>query len=282
MSNVIELNLENFQSTLIAQPPEQLILIELYSPRDEAGKAMSGQLLSLASELSSTLIFARVNCDEQPQITQQFGVSSVPTLVLIQAGKPVDGLQGVTPIEQVKEMLYKYLPKREEELLIQASTLLLNDGDINQAYLLIKEAYELDPNRVDIKSCYCEVLIKLGQLDNAKLLIGSFALEDQNANYQRLVSLVELAEQAGQSPEITALEAQLLATPDDKEVKLNLAINYSQINRSEQALDLLFEILQTDLNFMDAKKRYLDVIASLPDGDALASSYRRKLYSLLH
>lgn len=282
MTNVIELNLENFQSTLIEQPPETLILVELYSPRDEQGKAMSGQLLNLANELASQLVYARVNCDEQPQITQQFGVSSVPTLVLIQAGKPVDGLQGVTPIEQVKEMLLKYLPKREEELLIQASTLLLNDGDLNQAYALIKEAYEIDPQRVDIKCCYSEVLIKLGQLDNAKKLIGSFALEDQNANYQRLVSMAELAEQAGQSPEITALETQLAAEPTNNEVKLSLAINYSQVNRTQEALDMLFAILSVDLNFADAKKRYLDVIAGLPEGDALASSYRRKLYSLLH
>lgn len=282
MANVIELNLENFQSTLIEQAPETLILVELYSPRDEQGKAMSSQLLSLADKFSGQWVYARVNCDEQPQITQQFGVTSVPTLVLIQAGKPVDGLQGITPIEQVEEMLLKYLPKREEELLIQASTLLLNDGDINQAYTLIKEAYELAPQRVDIKTCYSEVLVKLGQLDNAKLIIDSFALEDQNANYQRLVSLLELAQQAGQSPEITALEAQLAAEPDNNEVKLNLAINYSQVKRSQEALDLLFAILSADLNFADAKKRYLDVIAGLPEGDILASGYRRKLYSLLH
>jgi len=282
MSNVIEVNLDNFQATLIEQSPEQLILVELYSPRDEAGKAMSSQLLSLANGLASQLIYARVNCDEQPQITQQFGVSSVPTLVLIQAGKPVDGMQGVTPIEQVKGMLQKYLPKREEELLIEASTLVLNDGDMNQAYALIKEAYEIDPNRVDIKCCYVEVLIKLGQLDNANMLLESYALEDKNANYQRLVSMVELAQQAGQSPEITALENQLKAEPGNNDVKLKLAINYSQVNRSQEALDLLFEILATDLNFSDAKQRYLDVIAGLPEGDALVSAYRRKLFSLLH
>jgi len=282
MSNVIELNLENFQSTLIEQAPEQLILIELYSPRDEAGKAMSAQLVTLANELSQSLVFARVNCDEQPQITQQFGVSSVPTLVLIQAGKPVDGMQGITPIEQVREMLKKYLPKPEEELLIQASTILLNDGDINQAYAAIKLAYELDPSRVDIKAVYTEVLIKLGLLDNAKELIASFAIEDQNTHYQRLVSMIELAEQAGQSPEIMALEQQLANEPNNAQVKLALAINYSQVSRSQEALDLLFSILAVDLNFEDARKRYLDVIAGLPEGDALASGYRRKLYSLLH
>lgn len=283
MSNIIELTVENFQKTLIETSPEQLIAVELYSPRDEAGRAMSNDLVTLANELGEAIVLARVNCDEQPKITQQFGVQSVPTLVLIRAGKPLDGLTGVTPIEQIKELLFKYLPKPEDDLLLKANAILLDeDGDINQAFGFIKQAYELDPNRIDIKLCYSEVLVKVGQLENAKMLLDSFALEDKNASYQRIISLLELAEQAGQSPEITALEAQLTATPEDKSIKLALAVNYSQANRSNDALDLLFEILAIDLNFDDAKRRYLDIIAALPDGDPLASSSRRRLYSLLH
>jgi len=283
MSNIVELTVDNFQTILVEQSPEQLIVVELYSPRDEAGKVMSHDLNTLANELGGAILLARVNCDEQPQITQQFGVSSVPTVVLIQAGKPLDGLTGITPIAQIKELLFKYLPKPEDDLLLQASAILMDEtGDINQAYTLIKQAYELDPERIDIKLCYSEILIKAGQLDNAKTLLDSFSLEDKNTSYQRLISLLELAEQAGQSPEITALEQRLVQSPDDKTVKLELAVSYSQANRSGDALELLFTILLSDLNFGDAKKRYLDIIAALPDGDALASASRRKLYSLLH
>ncbi|MDP2561204.1 tetratricopeptide repeat protein [Psychrobium sp. 1_MG-2023] len=282
MSNVVDLNLENFQATLLEQPAEQLILVELYSPRDEAGKPMSAQLIQLASQ-TPAIVLARVNCDEQPQITQQFGVSSVPTLVLIRAGQPIDGLVGVLPMDKVQEMLSKYLPKPEDDLLIQASAMLLDESaDINQAFLLIKQAYELDSQRIDIVSCYVEVLIKLGQLAPAEELLASFALEDKNANYQRLVSLLELAQKAGESPEILALEQQLVQKPDDPHIKLQLAVTYSQANKTEQALELLFSILMSQLDFEDAKKHYLDIIASLPVGDPLASSYRRKLYSLLH
>jgi len=283
MSNIVELTVENFQGILLEQPPEQLIVVELYSPRDDAGKAMSHDLVTLANELGQAIILARVNCDEQPQITQQFGVSSVPTIVLIQAGKPLDGLTGVTPLAQIRELLFKFLPKPEDDLLLKASALLIDEtADINQAYALVKQAYELDPERIDIKLCYSEVLIKIGQLDNAKLLLESFALEDKNASYQRLISQLELAEQAGQSPEITALEQKLAQSPDDKSIKLELAVSYSQANRSSDALELLFSILMIDLNFEDAKKRYLDIVAALPEGDALASISRRKLYSLLH
>ncbi|NRA55312.1 MAG: tetratricopeptide repeat protein [Gammaproteobacteria bacterium] len=282
MTNIVEITAENFQQVLLQQP-EQLILVELYSPRDTASAPMSSQLRHLMFELGSRVVLARVDCDAQGQIAGQFGVTSVPTLVLIRAGQPIDTINGVVPIEQIRAMLAKYLPKPEEELLLKASAMLLDESaEINEIFSVIDQAYQLDSERVDIKSCYIEVLVKLGQLEQAKGLLASFALEDQNANYQRLVSMLELAEEAGQSPEIKALEQKLAANPTDNHVKLSLAINYSQANRSEDALELLFNVLQGDLNFEDAKKRYLDIIAALPAGDAAASVYRRKLYSLLH
>ena len=191
MPNIIELTVENFQSVLIEQSPEQLIVVELYSPRDEAGKGMSHDLVTLANELGESIILTRVNCEEQPQITQQFGVTSVPTVVLIRAGKPLDGLTGVTPIAQIKELLFKFLPKPEDDLLLKASALLMDEtADINDAFTLIKQAYELAPDRIDIKLCYSEILIKAGQLKNAKTLLESFSLEDKNATFFIPSSLV--------------------------------------------------------------------------------------------
>jgi putative thioredoxin len=282
MTNIVDITADNFQQVLLQQP-EQLILVELYSPRDTASVPMSQQLRQLVIELGTKVVLARVDCDAQGQIAGQFGVTSVPTLVLIRAGQPIDNINGVVPIEQVRAMLDKYLPKPEEELLIKASAMLLDEAvEMSEIYPVIHQAYQLDDTRVDIKTCYIEVLIKLGQLREASNLIETFALEDQGPNYKRLVSLLALAQEAGQSPEIKALEQQLENAPADNHLKLKLAVSYSQSNRSEDALELLFGVLATDLNFEDAKKRYLDIIAALPAGDAAASGYRRKLYSLLH
>ncbi len=125
MTNIVEITPDNFQQVLLKQP-DQLVLVELYSPRDTASKPMSEQLRQLVLELGDKIVLARVDCDAQGQIAAQFGVSSVPTLVLIQAGQPIDGANGVVPIEQIRTMLDKYLPKLEEELLVKASAMLLD------------------------------------------------------------------------------------------------------------------------------------------------------------
>ena len=74
----------------------------------------------------------------------------------------------------------------------------------------------------------------------------------------------------------------MAATPDDLLLKQQLALQYQQVQRSGDALALLYSILQQDLNFADSKKLFVDILAVLPKGDTLAGTYRRKLYSLLY
>ncbi|MGL6052775.1 MAG: tetratricopeptide repeat protein, partial [Aeromonas salmonicida] len=67
--------------------------------------------------------------------------------------------------------------------------------------------------------------------------------------------------------------------PDNFALTQELAVQYSQAGRQEEALALLFTILKRDLTFGDAKKTYLDILTTMGAHPA-AQSYRRKLYSL--
>ncbi|WP_139342970.1 tetratricopeptide repeat protein, partial [Vibrio gazogenes] len=63
-----------------------------------------------------------------------------------------------------------------------------------------------------------------------------------------------------------------------------LAAQYHQVQRDEEALTLLWSFLSTDLNAHDGemKKIFMDILSALGQGNPLASQYRRKLYSLLY
>ena len=121
-----------------------------------------------------------------------------------------------------------------------------------------------------------------GKLNEAQQLLSVVKMVDQDSRYHHALSALELAQAASQSPEIIALQQKLQQNPDDNEVKLQLAIQMNQNQRNEEALELLFGVLRQDMAFGDAKKRFLDILATLPDGDALSSTYRRKLYSLMY
>ncbi|GAB2927327.1 co-chaperone YbbN [Rheinheimera gaetbuli] len=277
---IVDVSLNNAREVLDASM-QKLVLFQFWSPRSEGCKQLSPLLERIVQQYPQQLLLARVDCDKEPDLAMQFGVQSLPTVMLIKQGRPVDGFAGVETEQGIRDKLAPYLPKPEDELLAQAEQL-LGAQDYAAAYPLLKDALALAPQRAEIKLRLADAAVSLGQLPQAEALLGEIKLAEQDAFYKTVVAKLQLAKEAADTPEIQALEAALAATPDNNELKEQLAVQYQAVQRSEEALALLLAVLQQDLNFGSSKKLYLDILAALPKGDSVASQYRRKLYSLLY
>jgi putative thioredoxin len=281
MNTSLNITLENFQQVIVQDSQEKLVMIEFWAEGHAPSQEIAPVLANIANRYPDTLLHARVDCQAQPEIVQQFGVRGLPTVILVKEGQPVDGFAGPQNEAQIIDLLSKHLPKAEDELLIQAHEL-ISEGNYQQAYTLAKQASALDNKRADIKLILADCQVELGQVSQAKTLLATIGLVDQDALYKSILGKIELAEQAAESPEIIALQEQLAAAPDNLELKVKLAVQLHQANQVEEALALALAVLIKDLNFGDAKKLTLDMINALPDGDPLKSKYRRKVYSLLY
>jgi len=158
---------------------------------------------------------------------------------------------------------------------------LLSEQHYAAAIKPLLQANEAAPQRSDIKLALAEATLGAKQLESCRNWLSQIPMADQDSDYQRLVAALELAEQAAQSPEIQALEQRLTQEPENRRLKEELAVQYSQAGRHQEALALLFPLLQQDLHGGDAKKIFLDILAGM-NGAPEASVYRRKLYSLLY
>ncbi|MBU2884124.1 co-chaperone YbbN [Psychrosphaera sp. B3R10] len=281
MTNPIEINIENVQQELLDASQQKFILIDFWADWSEPSKQLSPLLVKIASEYGESLKLARINCDEQQQIAMQFGIKNLPTVVLFKEGQPLDGFAGVQTEAEIKAMLDKHLPKQQDLLFTQGCQL-VEESKWLEAFPILKQVLELEPENSQFKLMYANVAIELGKVDEVEAILQSTKMADQDALYLQVLAKLDLAKQAAESPEVQALQQQLEAEPDSLELKLKLAVALHQVNRNEESLDLLFSVLQKDLGFADAKKTYLDIIASLPDGDVTASKYRRKIYALLY
>jgi len=280
LSNQVDVSLHNVRE-LLELSAQKLVMFEFWAAWSEESQPLSAALYNIAGRYPEHLVLARVNCDSEQQLAMHFGVRSLPTVLFIRDGQPVDGFAGVETEAQILGRLEPLLPK-PEDLLLQQVQPLVAAQDFSAAYPLLKQAFALDANRVDIRLQLAFCAASLGQTAQAEELISAVRLADQDALYQQVVSLIELAKQAADSPEIRALEQQLQADPENLLLKQQLAVQYQQVQRFSEALALLFSILRQDLNFGESKKLLLDMLAVLPKGDALAGEYRRKLYSLLY
>jgi len=277
----VDLTLENFQSVFIETSKEKLVMIDFWADWCEPCKNLMPILDKLAVEFQQQLVLAKVNCDEQQQIAAQFQIRSLPTVMLVKDGQPLDGFAGVKTEGEIREFIKQHLPAPEEALLTEGLAL-YQAQDFTGALPLFKQANELSPERHDIQLLLADCLIELKHVDQAKSIVSAIPLVAQDQNYQSVLAKITLAEEAAESPEIMALEKALAATPDDFDVKIALAVQYQQAGKAEQALELLFTVLSQDINYGDAKKHYLDILASLPEGDACGPLYRRKIYGLLY
>ncbi|MCD1596960.1 co-chaperone YbbN [Rheinheimera aquimaris] len=277
---IVDVSLSNAREVLDASM-QKLVLFQFWSARSEGCKQLSPVLERIVQQYPQQLLLARVDCDKEQDLAMQFGVQSLPTVMFIKQGRPVDGFAGIETEQAIRTKLAAYLPKPEDDLLAKAEPLLAAQ-DYAAAYPLLKDALALAPERSDIKLWLADTAIGLGQLTQAEAMLSEIKLAQQDALYKSVLAKLQLAKEAADTPEIQALEAALAAAPDNNELKEKLAVQYQAVQRSEEALALLFTVLQQDLNFGGSKKLFLDILAALPKGDSVASQYRRKLYSLLY
>ncbi|WNO59509.1 tetratricopeptide repeat protein [Rheinheimera sp. MMS21-TC3] len=278
--SIIDVSMNNAREVLDASQ-HKLVLFQFWSARSEGCKQLTPILERIVQQYPQQLVLAKVDCDSQQDLAMQFGVQSLPTVMMIKEGKPVDGFAGVETEEAILAKLSAYLPKPEDSLLQQAEAYLA-EQNYQEAYPFLKQALLLAPERVDIKLWLADTAVSLGQIPQAEMLLAEIKLADQDSLFKSVQAKIELAKEAADSPEIKALEANLAADPDNFSLKEQLAVQYQAVQRSEEALTLLLSILQQDLNFGASKKLYLDILAALPKGDSVATAYRRKLYSLLY
>lgn len=226
-----------------------------------------------------------VEADVQEQVSQavamQLGLQTVPALIVMQNGRPVDALQGDDIVTKLPETIKKFMPS-EAQLLIREANDLEQKGDLQQAVTKAKQAYDLDEKNVEIKLIYARLCIKNKELELAHILLDNAGREEQSMqDYKDLVSALTLAEQAAESPEIKELEAKFNADPDNSEIASNYVAALAEAGKKAKALEILFNILKKDLSDANAKKTFLDLLNTM-SGDPLQKEYRRKLYTLMY
>jgi len=137
---------------------------------------------------------------------------------------------------------------------------------------------------LDVTLAYAGALIEANRLDDAESVLGEVRMVDQDAVYEQLMAQIELQRQAARSPELEALEQKLAQDESNLEVRVQLAVQLSTHGQYRDALEHLLVVLRTDRDWNngEAKRMYLDTIATIGKGDPLAAEYQRKLFSILY
>lgn len=280
---IVEVTEQNAQQILLDESARRLVVVDFWADWCAPCKALMPILEKLANEYQGQFLLAKVNADTQQMIAGQFGIRSLPTVILMKDGRPIDAFQGAQPEAKVRELLAKHLPKPWEALMLQAKEK-MEAGDFAGALPLVRKSYEDSARQPQLAMALAHVYLELNRTEEAATLLQAVPLAERNADHQQLMAQLELKRVAAKSPALQALEEQFSGEPDNLDLACQLAAQYAEHQHYRDGLELLLGVLRKNVNFQDggAKKLFLDVLASLGKGDKLAVEFQRKFFTLLH
>ena len=307
-----DISLQNFEADLITASTQQPVLLDIWAPWCGPCKALGPVLEKLETAYEGRFKLAKLNSDDQPeiagQLSQMFGVRSIPFCVMFKGGQPVDGFVGALPEAEIRAFLDKHVPSAEavataEE--VDEAQALLADGDTESALEKLQEAVAVNPGNDAARYDYLRALLGAGRIDEARRayepVASKMLLDPRLAAAGHWLAACESAAQA-RTPE--QLAAAIAANKRDFDARFELAQQHFAAQRFTQAMDELLEIVMRDKAWRDelARKTYVAVLelmgkpapakaeAAAPKGklevagkaavapaDPVVDAYRRKL-----
>ena len=300
MQNITHQNLEtDLVHASLAQP----VLLDIWAPWCGPCKTLGPILEKLEVAYAGRFKLVKLNADDEPEIAQQlsqmFGVRSIPFCVLFKGGQPVDGFVGALPEPEVRKFLDKHVPSAEEQASDedhQAAEEALAEGDTDAALDRLQAALATNPANDTARYDYIRALLKAGRVGEARAafdpVAGNPLLDQRLVAAGHWIAAMEAAPKA--RPRDT-LEAAIGANKRDFDARFELAQLHFAKGEFTQAMDELLEILMRDKAWNDdaARKLYIAILevieppkpkvadGQIPPDDPTVATYRRRLSSVV-
>jgi len=281
---MIDASLASFERDVLEASRELPVVVDFWAPWCGPCRALGPLLEKLERESGGRWRLVKVNSDENPELSAQFGVRSIPFVVAFVDGKPVSQFLGAQPEGAIKAFLAQLVPDPSELELRQARAALAA-GQTALAEDHLRNAIALDPSNDAARLDAIGILLDRGDLAGAREHWASLSPKAQQASAWTTTSArLEAAERAATLPAAGDLARRIEADPGDLAARLDLAEVHIANRDFGAALGQLLEIVKRDRAFGDdiGRRKMLAVFEMAAAEPDLVSDYRRRLSGVLY
>jgi putative thioredoxin len=269
---VIDVTEETFQAEVVERSLQVPVVVDLWAEWCGPCKQLSPVLERLALAANGAWILAKVDVDANPRIAQIFGVQSIPTVVAIAGGQPVEAFAGAQPEPQIKQWLASLLDALRDRLPGIRAAEAGGGGD-----------FEPEPEPEDVRFVTAETAFENGDFDGA-IAAYQKILAEEPANEQAKAALAQVRFMARAEAADPSVVVRADTSPDDIDAQLAAADVELAGQLIEKAFSRLLGVIRrTSGADRDRARTHLVELFGLfsPDDPAVAKA-RRDLAAALY
>jgi putative thioredoxin len=265
---MLDISRRNLESDLIEASMQAPVLLDIWAPWCGPCKSLGPLLERLETAYAGRFTLAKLNSDDEPevagQLSQMFGVRSIPFCVLFKQGQPVDGFVGALPEAEIRAFLDKHVEPAAEAPVadeIEADADALDDPAA--ALDKLRQAVAAKPKDDTARYEFLRALLREGRIDEARAAYAAVA--GQPLLDARLVACglwIDACDRAVTAGPVDALQARVAADKRDFDARYLLAQTHFAAQRQTAALDELLEIVMRDKSWNKelARKTYVAIL----------------------
>ena len=277
----------NFMADVVEASKEVPVIVDFWAPWCGPCRTLGPALEEAVGKAGGKVKMVKINVDENPQISTELRIQSIPTVYAFHDGQPVDGFQGALPASQVNAFVDKMAALASEGPLaaaIASAEEMLEAGAAEDAAQVFAAIVEEDESQAAAWAGLGRAKIALGEVDDAEALLnGAPAAVAHAPEVEAVLAQIALARQAAEAGPVEELRAKVEADPADHQARFDLAKALHATGDVKAAVDELLELFRRDRAWNDgaAKAQLLIIFEALPGNDPVALSGRRKLSSMI-